>query len=140
MKIEKSTVLSDTSPIYIISLDNVPAMAVRTLEQVNETNFTKAFALRGWEMHQESETVVNADKAFVKSFLGCCAPFSQYALQRRTSDGQHFFNVKISKIQYMGLEIIDQPKTEADIRALNKGVIPIDYRVTENWPPIYGKI
>lgn len=107
---KKERVLQDTTPLFIISLDRVPTLIVRTLEQVNETNFARAFSLRGWEMNQENEPIVNADKAFIQSFLGNNAPFSKYALLRRTADGQHSFNVQIEKLPYMGLEILDMPK------------------------------
>jgi len=108
MNLTKSEILEDTDSVFLISLDRNPTLIVRTLEQVNETNLSKAFTLKGWEMNQESEGIINADKSFIKSFLGNNAPFSKYALLRRTTCGKSF-GVQIQKLPLMAIEILDMP-------------------------------
>lgn len=90
---------------YVISIDKNPCLVVSSIDQLNEVNYSKALALRGWDMVKENESVVSADSAFVKSFLGSQYLFCKYSTMRRTVCGKTLV-LNIDRIPFAPFDII----------------------------------
>ena len=90
---------------YVISINKNPCLVVSCIDQLNEVNYSKAFALRGWDMAKERESVVSADSAFVKSFLGSQHLFCKYSTMRRTMCGKTLI-LNIDRIPFAPFDII----------------------------------